>query len=69
MTFGAIRDGDDTGDQAGYNPVDEVWRRLGSEAYARVGAFNPRPFAVDLGLASPTMQYLPFPLAVPERAE
>jgi hypothetical protein len=69
MTFGAIRDGDDSDDQSGYNPADEVWRTLGSEAYARVGTFNPRPFAVGLGLASPTMQYLPFPLAVPERAE
>ena len=70
MSFGAIRDGDDDDDGLfREGPSDDVWRMLGSSAYARAGAFNPRPFAVRLGLLSPTVQYLPFPLAVSERAK
>jgi hypothetical protein len=70
MAFGAIRDGDaGVDDIFREDPSDDVWRFLGRDAYARAGAFNPRGFAISLGLVSPTLHYLPFPLAVPERAE
>lgn len=70
ISFGVIRDGNDEDDDLFRNgPSDEMWRMLGSSAYTRAGAFNPRPFAVRLGLVNRTVQYLPFPLAVPERAE
>jgi hypothetical protein len=70
MAFGVIRDGDDDDDDVFRDdPSDDVWRFLGSDAYARGGTFNPRGFAVSLGLLSPTLHYLPIPLAVPERAE
>jgi hypothetical protein len=70
MAFGVIRDGSDDDDGLFRDgPSDDVWRTLGSNAYARVGTFNPRPFAVKLGLLSPTVHCLPLPLAVPERAE
>ena len=70
MAFGVIRDGDDDDDGLFRDgPSDDVWRMLGSNAYARVGTFNPRPFAARLGLLSPTAHCLPLPLAVPERAE
>jgi hypothetical protein len=70
MAFGVIRDGDeDEDDLFRDGPSDDLWRMAGSDAYARAGAFNPRRFAVRLGLLSPTVYSLPFPLAVPERAE
>lgn len=70
MAFGAIRDGaDDDDDVLGDDPTDEVWRMLGSDAYARADVFNPREFTIELGLRSPSQQYLPFPLLVPEGAD
>lgn len=69
MAFGAIRDGkEDDDDFFNADPAD-IWRFLGNDAYVRASAFDPHQFAVDLGLLSSTLTYLPFPLAVPERAE
>ena len=70
MAFGVIRDGNE--DDDGFfrdGPSDDMWRMLGRHGYARAGAFNPRRFAVELRLLSSTAHCLPFPLAVPERAE
>jgi hypothetical protein len=70
MAFGAIRDGaDDDEDLFGDDPTDEVWRMLGTDAYARADVFNPREFTIELGLRSPGQQHLPFPLLVPEGAD
>ncbi len=69
LALAAIRDG-----AAGFedpfadDPADEVWRQLGTDSYARAAVFDPRRLAVDVGLRSPTMQYLPFPLAISEGA-
>jgi hypothetical protein len=70
MAFGAIRDGcDDDDDLFTDDPSDEVWRMLGTDAYARADVFNPRQFAIELGLRSHSRQYLPFPLLIPEGAD
>jgi hypothetical protein len=69
MAFGAIRDGGDEDDPLIEDPSEAVWPILGTDAYARADVFNPREFAIDLGLRSPTLQYLPFPLFIPEGAD
>jgi hypothetical protein len=68
MAFGLIRD-DEVEDDLPGNPADDIWRNLGTDASATPVAFDARRFAVDLGLLSATMQYLPLPLAVPEGAD
>ena len=68
MAFGLIRDDEVEVDLPG-NPADDIWRNLGTDASATPVAFDARRFAVDLGLLSATMQYLPLPLAVPEGAD
>lgn len=70
MAFGVVRDPDedDTSGRPG-NPSDDIWRRLGAYASATLSAFDARRFAVDLGLLSATMQYLPLPLALPDGAD
>ena len=67
MAFGVVRDGED--DDAPDNQADETWRRLGTDASAILSTFDARRFAVDLGLLSATMQYLPLPLVWPEGAD
>lgn len=67
MAFGAIRD--EEPDQESDDPADDIWRRLGTDASASLTEFHPRSFAVGLGLLSPTPQFLPLPLAVPEGAD
>jgi hypothetical protein len=58
ITFGAIHD---------RGPDDEeIWRCLGSDAIAHLKAVNMRRFAASLGLLSPTVQPVPFPIV--ERA-
>jgi hypothetical protein len=66
MAFGAIRDGTENDDPFGDDPSDEVWQLLGTDAYARADVFNPGEFTIELGLRSASLQYLPFPLLVPE---
>ena len=41
MAFGAIRDGAEDDDLFGDDPADEIWRLLGTDAYARADVFNP----------------------------
>ena len=67
MAFGVVRDG--KGDDVLENQADEIWRRLGTDASATLSTFDARRFAVDLGLLSDTIQYLPLPLAWPEGAD
>ncbi len=70
LAFAAIRDGAaDFEDPFAEDPADEVWRHLGTDSFARAAAFDPRRLAVDVGLRSATLQYLPFPLAIPEGAD
>jgi hypothetical protein len=68
MAFGAVRGVEDDGDASG-NQADEIWRRLGTDASVTLATFDARRFAVDLGLLSATMQYLPLPLAMPDGVE
>jgi hypothetical protein len=68
MAFGAIRDCDSG--EGPLDPEDEVWRLLGSDARAELAAaFDVRRFAVGLGLLSPALQYIPFPLTDHEGAD
>lgn len=72
MAFGAIRDGADDPDDPDdlyEDPADEVWRLLGTDMSASLRAFHPHAFAVGLGLVPPALQYLPFPLAIPDGAD
>ena len=67
MAFGAIRDGNP--DDAQQDPADEIWHFLGADAQAQLTAeFDVRRFAVDLGLVSSGLQYIPLPLALEEGA-
>ena len=68
MAFGAVRGAEDDDDPRG-NQADEIWLRLGTDASATLATFDARRFAVDLGLLSATMQYLPLPLATPDGVE
>jgi hypothetical protein len=69
LAVAAVRDGAAVfEDPYAEDPADEIWRHLGTDSYARAAAFDPRRFAIDVGLRSPTLQYLPFPLAIPEGA-
>jgi hypothetical protein len=68
MAFGVIRD-DEAVDDMPDDPVDDIWRNLGTDASATLVTFDARRFAVGLGLLSATMQYLPLPLAAPEGAD
>jgi hypothetical protein len=68
MAFGVIRDDDDDDDLPD-NPADDIWRNLGTDASSTLVAFDAHRFAVDLGLLSATMQYLPLPLAGSEGAD
>lgn len=67
MSFGVIRDVED--DEQPENPADDIWRSLGADSSAGLHAFNAHRFAVDLGVLSTTVEYLPLPLAVPEGAD
>lgn len=58
-TFGAICESAGTLDERG---DEDIWRRLGSDAIADLNAVNIRSFAADLGLLSPTVQPVPFPI-------
>jgi hypothetical protein len=70
LALAAIRDGAEVVENPfADDPADEVWRHLGTDSYARAAAFDPRRLTVDVGLRSPTLQYLPFPLAITEGAE
>ena len=69
MAFGAIRDNADDPDDLYEDPADEVWRILGTDMSASLRAFDPHAFAVGLGLVPPALQYLPFPLAIPDGAD
>lgn len=70
MAFGHVRADQDDDDDAPPGQADEIWLRLGADASATASAaFDARRFAVDLGLLSATMQYLPLPLAMPEGAD
>lgn len=53
IAFGAIHDG---------YPEVEAWKHLGSDARSRPDAFDVRQFTVNLGLLSPTTQFVPLPL-------
>jgi hypothetical protein len=67
LALAAIRDGAaDWVRPFADDPTDEVWQHLGTDSYARAAEFDPRRLAVEVGLRSPTMQYLPFPLAISE---
>ena len=68
MAFGAVRGAEDDDDPRG-NQADEIWLPLGTDASATLATFDARRFAVDLGLLSATMQYLPLPLATPDGVE
>ena len=69
VAFGAIRDSADDPDDLYENPADEIWRLLGTDMSASLSAFDPHAFAVGLGLVPPALQYLPFPLAIPDGAD
>ena len=69
MAFGAIRDSGDDPDDFSEDPADEVWGLLGTDMSASLSAFDPHAFAVGLGLVPPALQYLPFPLAIPDGAD
>lgn len=58
-TFGAICESSGTLDERG---DEDIWPRLGSDAIADLDAVNIRSFAADLGLLSPTVQPVPFPI-------
>lgn len=57
--FGAICESSGTLDERG---DEDIWPRLGSDAIADLNAVNIRRFAADLGLLSPTVQPVPFPI-------
>jgi hypothetical protein len=69
MAFGVIRDadGDDHGPHA--DPAGDIWHRLGTDGSAVLTDFEPRRFAIGLGLLSATTQHLPLPLALSEGAD
>ena len=70
LALAAIRDGAAIiEDPFAEDPADEVWQHLGTDSYFRAAAFDPRRLAVDVGLRSPVLQHLPFPLAITEGAE
>jgi len=69
MAFGAVRDGADDPDDLYEDPAEEVWRLLGTDMTASLSQFDPHAFAVGLGLVPPALQYLPFPLAIPDGAD
>jgi hypothetical protein len=64
MAFGVIRDGWDDQDTLEETSADEIWRHLGTDMITSADAFSAHAFAVGLGLVPPTLQYLPFPLAI-----
>jgi hypothetical protein len=70
MAFGAIRDDDnaDEDDRSG-DPAGDSWRRLGADGSAGLDAFDPRRFAIGLGMLSATAQLVPLPLAIFEGAD
>jgi hypothetical protein len=69
MAFGAIRDSPDDPDGPFEDAADDVWRLLGTDMSASLSAFDPHAFAVGLGLVPAALQYLPFPLAIPDGAD
>jgi hypothetical protein len=70
LAFAAIRDGAAIVENPfAEDPADEVWRHLGTDSYARAAAFDPRRLTVDVGLRSPTLHRLPFPLAITKGAD
>ncbi len=69
VAFGAIRDSEDDPDDLYEDPADEIWRLLGTDMSASLSAFDPHAFAVGLGLVPPALQYLPFPLVIPDGAD
>jgi hypothetical protein len=69
MAFGAIRDTPDGLDDRPAGPLNEVWRHLGTDMSAAPGDYEAHAFAAGLGLVPPVLQYLPFPLAIPEGAD
>ena len=70
LAFAAVRDGAaNFDDPFAEDPADEVWRHLGTDFRTRAAVFDPRRLAVDVGLRSPTAQYLPFPLTISEGAD
>jgi hypothetical protein len=69
MTFGLVRDDEAVDDDPPPGPSADIWRCLGGDGSGSLDTFDSRRFAVRLGLLSPTTQYLPLPLAVPEGAD
>jgi hypothetical protein len=69
MAFGAIRDTPVGLDGLHPGPFDDVWRHLGTDMSVAPGEFEAHAFAAGLGLVPPVLQYLPFPLTIPEGAD
>ena len=70
MAFGVIRDDDNTdGEDRSADPAGDIWRRLGADGSASLDAFDPRRFAIGLGMLSATAQHVPLPLANFEGAD